>query len=196
MMFPPDLREWFPQNHLANFIVDIVENLTLTRFKVNTRGTGSEQYPPAMMLALLVYCYAVGIFGSRRIEQATYTDVAVRYICGGRAHPDYSVICAFRRENKEVFEEAFVKVLGAAQEMGPLKKVGNISVDGRKIKANASKHQAVSYDYAKKLIEKLKEEVKELTEKAEEADSRPLEAGMTIPGEIGLREIRDGSEGN
>ncbi|MDR1469421.1 MAG: transposase, partial [Spirochaetaceae bacterium] len=85
MLFPPDLRDWLPADHLAYFIVDIVEKLNLTRFKVNNRGTGSEQYPPEMMPALLIYCYATGTFGSRRIEQATYTDVAARYICGGVA---------------------------------------------------------------------------------------------------------------
>ena len=78
MFFPPDLREWLPQNHLVYFIVDIIERLEVSRFKVNSRGSGSEQYPPAMMLALLVYCYIKGVFGSRRIEEATYTDVAVR----------------------------------------------------------------------------------------------------------------------
>ncbi|MDR1931057.1 MAG: transposase, partial [Treponema sp.] len=101
-----------------------------------------------MMLELLVYCYITGTFSSRRIQQATYTDVAVRYICGGKAHPEFSVICAFRRENREAFKEAFIKVLGIAQETGHLKKLGNISVDGTKIKANASKHKAVSYEYA------------------------------------------------
>jgi transposase len=75
MMFPPDLREWLPENHLAYFIVDIIEQLDLSGFKVNNRGSGSEQYPPAMMLELLVYCYATGIFGSRRIQMATYTEV-------------------------------------------------------------------------------------------------------------------------
>jgi transposase len=90
MLFPPDLREWLPENHLVYFIVDIIGQLDISRFKVNSRGSGSEQYPPEMMLALLIYCYATGIFGSRRIEAATYTDVAVRYICGGKAHPDYS----------------------------------------------------------------------------------------------------------
>ncbi|MDR1902906.1 MAG: hypothetical protein LBQ88_11570, partial [Treponema sp.] len=77
MFFPPDLREWLPENHLAYFIVDIIERLDLQRFKLNRRGSGDEQYPPAMMLELLVYCYIIGIFSSRRIQQATYTDVAV-----------------------------------------------------------------------------------------------------------------------
>ncbi|MDR1902435.1 MAG: transposase [Treponema sp.] len=109
---------------VVDFIVDIIERLDLQSFKINRRGSGDEQYPPAMMLELLVYCYITGTFSSRRIQQATYTDVAVRYICGGKAHPEFSVICAFRRENREAFKEAFIKVLGIAQETGHLKKLG------------------------------------------------------------------------
>ncbi|MDR1901992.1 MAG: transposase [Treponema sp.] len=157
---------------------------------INRRGTGDEQYPPVMMLELLVYCYITGTFGSRRIQQATYTDVAVRYICGGKAYPEFSVICAFRRENQEAFKEAFIKVLGIAQETGHLKKLGNISVDGTKIKTNAGKHKAVSYEYAKKQLEVLEGEVKELIAKAEEADSKPLEEGLPIAEEIGGRKGR------
>ncbi|MDR1902851.1 MAG: transposase [Treponema sp.] len=116
-------------------------------------GTGTKRtfgpiYPPAMMLELLVYCYITGTFSSRRIHEADGTDAAVRYICGGKAHPEFSVICAFRRENKQ----AFIKVLRIAQELGHLKRVGNISVDGTKIKADAGKHKAVSYEYAKKQL--------------------------------------------
>ncbi|MDR1902816.1 MAG: transposase, partial [Treponema sp.] len=83
-----------------------------------TKRTFGPIFPPEMMPELLVYCYIIGIFSSRRIHQATYTDVAVRYICGGKAHPEFSVICAFRRENQEAFKEAFIKVLGIAQETG------------------------------------------------------------------------------
>ncbi|GHV81338.1 hypothetical protein AGMMS49944_31290 [Spirochaetia bacterium] len=179
-----------PENHLVHFIIDAIGQLDISSFKVNQRGSGDEQYPPEMMLALLVYCYATGTFGSRRIEAETYTDVAVRYICGGRAHPDHSVICIFRTENKAAFEEAFVKVLAIAGEMGHLKKVGGISIDGTKIKANASKHKAVSYKHAKKMIGVLEEEVRQLVAKAEEADNKPLEDGLTIPEEIKRRQER------
>ena len=127
-----------------HFIIDAVETLDLKKFSVNNRGSGSAQYPPSMMLSLLVYCYATGRFSSREIEQASYYDVAVRYICGGDKHPDHDTICAFRLKNREVFKEAFVKVLMIAGELGYLKKVGGVSVDGTKIKANASKHSAVS----------------------------------------------------
>ncbi len=146
MLFPPDLRDWLPENHLAHFILDAVAMLPLQGFRVNLRGSGSDQYPPSMMLSLLIYCYPTGRMGSRQIEAATYTDVAVRYICGGSAHPDHDTICAFRRENGAVFEESFVKALAYAQELGVLKKRGGVSVDGTKVQANASKHAAVGKD--------------------------------------------------
>jgi hypothetical protein len=143
-----------------------------------------------MMLALLVYGYVTGRFGSRTIEAATYTDVAMRYICGGSAHPDHSVICAFGKDNKEVFEDAFTKILLLAQQMKKLKKVGSISLDGSKFRANASKHKAVSYKRAGEIIEVLKEEVHQLMLLAEKADEKALETGLSIPEEIKLRENR------
>ena len=190
MLFPVDMREWLPANHLVHFIIDAIQQIGVSGFKINRRGTGSEQYPPEMMLALLVYCYATGRFGSRTIEAATYTDVAIRYICGGEAHPDHSVICAFRKENKAIFEEAFTKILVLARQMKVLKKVGGISVDGTKIRANASKHKAVSYKRAEEIIVTLQEEVQELVRMAETADGQGLEAGMSIPEEIQRREDR------
>lgn len=193
MMFPPDLREWLPDDSMAHFIIDAVDMLDLKRFSVNNRGSGSAQYPPSMMLALLIYCYATGRFSSREIEQATYHDVAVRYICGGDKHPDHDTICAFRLKNRAAFKEAFVKVLLLARELGHLKKVGGISVDGTKIKANASKHSAVSYKRAGEMIEQLELEIEELTRKAEDADSAPLDDGLTLPDEIKRREDRKAS---
>jgi len=190
MLFPEDMRSWLPKNHLVHFIVDAVNQIEIRAFKVNKRGTGSEQYPPEMMLALLVYSYATGRFGSRTIEAATYTDVALRYICGGTAHPDHSVICAFRKDNKEAFEEAFTKILILAHQLKKLKKVGGISVDGTKMKANASKHKAVSYKRAGEIIAELEQEVQKLTQMAEEADGKGLEEGLLIPDEIQRREDR------
>jgi transposase len=184
------LREWIPEDHLVHFIIEAVEQLDVSVFKVNHSGSGSEQYPPGMMAMLLLYCYATGRMSSRVIEGATYSDVAVRYICGNTAHPDHTVICRFRTENREGFAELFTKVLVMAQEMGYLKQVGNISVDGTKVHANASKHSAVSYKRAVQMIEEAKKEVEELLKKAEAADSRPLEDGLTIPEEIKLREER------
>ena len=190
MLFPLDMRSWLPENHLVHFVVDAVRQIGIQNFKTNRRGTGDEQYPPEMMLTLLVYSYVTGRFGSRTIEAATYTDVAIRYICGGSAHPDHSVICAFRKDNKEAFEEAFTKILVLARQMKKLKKVGGISVDGSKVKANASKHKAVSYKRAVEIIAEMEEEVQKLVKMAEEADWKGLEEGLNIPDEIKRREDR------
>jgi len=189
MLMPPDLRDWLPANHIARFIVALVEQFDLSSFKVNRRGSGDAQYPPSMLAALLIYCYATGRFSSRRIEEATYSDVAVRFISAD-THPDHDTICTFRRVNGRAFRELFVKVLAVAGQSGLVKQVGGISVDGSKIKANASKHSAVSYKRAGKLIEQLTLEIEELTRKAEEADSTPLEDGLTVPEEITRREQR------
>jgi len=190
MMFPVDMREWLPEDHLVHFIVDAVNQINISGFKVNKRGSGSEQFPPEMMLSLLIYSYVTGRFGSRTIEAATYTDVALRYICADTVHPDHSVICAFRKDNKELFEETFTKVLLLARQMKKLKKVGGISVDGTKERANASKHKAVSYRRAGEIIEELRGEVEELVKMAEDADGRGLEEGLKIPEEIKRREDR------
>jgi|SRR5438093_1551343 len=190
LLLPPNLKDWVPANHLCLFIVDAVEELDLHQVKVNERGSGSEQYPPRMLLSLLIYSYATGVFGSRRIEQSTYESVPVRVLCAD-THPDHDTICTFRRENKELVSEAFVKVLEMAQNLKFLK-VGQITVavDGTKVLANASKHWAVSYQRAGELIEQLEREVTQLLSKAEQADSTPLEEGLTIPEEIVRRQER------
>jgi len=190
LMLPPDLREWVPAGHLAHFILDAVEEMNLRQVRVNERGTGSEQYPPRMLLALLLYCYATGVFGSRRIEQATWDSVPVRMICGD-THPDHDTICTFRRENKALLAETFVRVLELAQALKFLQ-VGQITVavDGTKVLANASKHAAVSYEHAGKTISQLELEVKALLAKAEQSDSTPLEEGLTIPQEVQRRQER------
>jgi transposase len=103
LLFPADLRDWLPENHLVHFIIEAVEQLGAGAFKVNNSGSGSEQYPPEMMAMLLPYCYATGRMSSRVIEAATYNDVAVIYICGNIAHPYHRVICRFRTENREGF---------------------------------------------------------------------------------------------
>jgi len=190
MLFPVDMRDWLPEDHLVYFVIDAIEQISVRGFKVNQRGSGSEQYPPEMMLALLVYSYVTGRFGSRTIEAATYTDVAVRYICGGEAHPDHSVICAFRKDNREVFEETFTKILLLARQMKKLKGVGGGAADGSKFRANASKHKAVSYKRAVEIIEGLKDEVRQLVKLAEEADGKAEKPVLDIPGEIKRRKDR------
>lgn len=158
--------------------------------KVNHRGSGSEQYPPAMLLALLIYSYTSGVFSSRSIERATYDSVATRVLCGD-THPDHDTICAFRRENRELLEEAFSSVLEMAARVGVMK-VGNVTVaiDGTKILANASKHAAASYEKAGEAMRELDLEIAGLLKKAEDADSTPLEDGLSVSGEVARREER------
>jgi transposase len=188
MFLPCDLREWVPADHLVHFILDAVDQIPTGHFRVNHRGTGSEQYPPTMMLTLLIYCYATGRFGSRTIEAATHSDVAVRYLCANH-HPDHDSICTFRRENQAAFQAAFVTVLQLAHHLR-LTRVGTVSVDGTKIQANASKHAAVSYQRAGELITQLELEVQELTARAEAADTREAKATLDIPAELQRREQR------
>ena len=116
MFLPCDLREWVPSDHIVDFILDAVEQIATEHFHVNHRGTGSEQYPPGLMLALLIYCYATGRFGSRTIEAATYSDVAVRYLCAN-CPPDHDSICRFRVANQGAFRAAFVSVLQLVQQL-------------------------------------------------------------------------------
>lgn len=190
MLLPPDLRDWLPEDHLVHFILEVVQSMAISGFSVNVRGTGSKQYPPAMLLALLVYCYCTGRFSSRVIEQASYFDVAVRYICAS-THPDHDTICTFRRINRKAFEKFFVHVLEVAAQSGVLKKVGTVSVDGTKIHANASKHSAVSYERAQQMLEQLEDEVAALTEKAEQCDhSEQGDCAFNLPDEIGRRQER------
>jgi len=188
MFLPCDLREWVPEGHVVHFILDAVEQISTGHFRVNHRGSGSEQYPPGMMLALLIYCYATGRFGSRTIEAATYSDVAVRYLCANH-HPDHASICTFRTANKAAFEAAFVTVLQMAHHL-KLTKLGTVSVDGTKIQANASKHAAVSYARAGEMIAQLELEVKELTERAQQAEAQEEKDALDIPAEITRREDR------
>jgi transposase len=190
MLLPPSLQDWLPAGHLAHFVVETVAVLPLQGFRVNTRGTGSPQFPPSMMAELLIYNYATGRMSSRQIEKATYEDVPSRYICGGDAHPDHDTICAFRRENAALFQECFVKVLEYAYEMGVLKKRGGASVDGTKIGANASKHAAVSYGRATEMIAELKGEVQTLMALAEQADREARPEVLKVPEEIARREKR------
>src|SRR5580658_550422 len=190
LILPPNLRDWVPAGHLAHFILDAVQEMDLRQIKVNERGTGSEQSPPRMLLALLLYCYATGVFSSRRIQQATCDSVPVRMICAD-THPDHDTICTFRRENKGPVQGDFVRVVEAAEAVEFLQ-VGQITVavDGTKVMAHASKHAAVSYQHAGKTIEQLDLEVKELLVKAEQADSTPLQDGLSIPAEIIRRQER------
>jgi transposase len=190
LLLPPSLRDWVPADHLVHFILDAVDALDLRQVQINTRGTGSEQYPPAMLLGLLIYSYATGTFSSRRIEQSTYDSVPVRLLTAD-THPDHDTLCTFRRENKDLLTESFVRVLQLAQQL-KLLQFGQLTVaaDGTKVLAHASKHSAVSYQRAEEMIEQLEAEVKQLLAKAEQADATPLHDGLSIPEEITRRQER------
>ncbi|MEI7902789.1 MAG: IS1182 family transposase [bacterium] len=190
MLLPPDLRDWVSPDHMVHFIMDAVNALDLSRACSNQRGTGSAQYPPSMMLGLLIYCYATGTFSSRRIETLTFDCVPVRYLSGD-THPDHDTICKFRRENKDLLSDAFHQVLELAARAHVLQ-VGDITVaiDGTKILANASKHSAVSYGHAVEQMQLASEQISQLLAKAEDADSTPLQDGLSVPEEIKRREDR------
>lgn len=185
-LLPPDLRDWVPDDDLAHFVAAAVEHVPLDRFTFNARGTGSAQYHPRMMLALLVYCYATGIFSSRRIERATHLNVAVRHLTAD-THPDHDTIAKFRRENAEAVREMFLRVLQLAAEMRVLR-LGTVSVDGTKIDANASKHRSVSYARACELREQLELEVAHLMEQAEQADQSDEQVVGSLQGELADRQ--------
>ncbi len=185
-LLPPDLRDWLPEDDLAHFVVEAVDRVPLNRFKVNVRGTGSEQYHPHTMLSLLIYCYANGMFSSRRIERASYRDIGVRYITAN-CHPDHDTICRFRRENLAAISESFVQVLLLAREL-KLLRVGTVSVDGTKIDANASKHRGVRYDRAQALRSQLQGEIEVLLEQAERSDAEEEVDPQRLPEELKRRE--------
>lgn len=185
MLLPPDLRDWVAEDDLVHFIIEAVERLPLTTFAINHKGSGDAQFPPRMMLALLIYCYANGIFGSRRIERATRRDVAVRYLCAG-THPDHDTICAFRRNNIEALAAAFVEVLELAREL-KLLKLGCVSLDGTHIKASASKDKNVTYQRACELREQLRLDVGELLAQAERSDREDTDP-QKLPDDIARRE--------
>ena len=185
-LLPPDIRDWVPEDDLAHFVLEAVERVPMSAFQVNERGTGSAQYHPRMMLALLIYCYANGIFGSRRIERATHRDLGVRYVAGN-CHPDHDTICAFRRRNFEAVSEAFLQVLLMAREL-KLLKVGTVSVDGTKLRANASKRNSIRHDRAVELSEQLRGEIDGLLGEAERADAEDAPDPQVLPEELKRRE--------
>ena len=187
-LLPPSVDEWLPEKHLARFIVEVIDGLDLGRMSGAYRGSGSASYHPRMLLGLLVYGYATGAFSSRKLERATYDSVAFRFIAAND-HPDHDTIATFRRRFLKDIEKLFVAVLQLAREMGVLK-MGTIGLDGTKIHANASRHSALSYEYAGKIEAQLKAEVADLLAKAEAADAADVPDGMSIPDELARREER------
>lgn len=187
LLLAPDLRDWVGEDDLVHFIVEAVERVDIGTFKVNWRGHGKAQYHPRMMLALLIYCYANGIFSSRRIERATHRDVAVRFIAAD-THPDHDTIATFRRENLDAFTLAFAQVLLMAREL-KLLRLGMVSIDGTKVDANASKIKSVRYDRAQALRAKLASDIAALTAAAETADVEDAADPQALPAEISRRAV-------
>ena len=188
-LLPPSLDEWLPEQHLARFVVEVIDGLDLSAMVTSYRGSGSAGYHPALLLGLLVYGYATGVFSSRKLERATYDSVAFRFIAAND-HPDHDTIATFRRRFLKEIEALFVRVLEVAREMGLLK-LGTVALDGTKIHANASRHSALSYEHATKIETQLKAEVAELLARAETADQSEVALdGMSIPEELARREAR------
>ena len=187
-LMPPSLEDWLNQDHLARFIVEVIDGLDLSNLVRHYAGRGSKAHHPATLLAILVYGYATGTFSSRKLERATYDSVAFRYIAAG-THPDHDTLATFRRRFLRGIEALFVQVLELAGEMKVLK-LGTVCLDGTKIHANASRHRALSYGHIEKLEARLKTEVQELLALAEQADKADVPDGMSLPEELKRREDR------
>jgi transposase len=187
ILFPLAVNDYIPDNHLAKFIVRLVDRLDLSNFTSNYSGRGEDAYHPSVLLSLLLYSYIVGIFSSRDMERSTYDSIAVMYICNNE-HPDHTTISEFRRKCLPELEGYFFQILEFASEAG-IERIGNIYCDGSKVKANASKHKAYSYERAKAIKESLEKEIKILMAKGQNAeDSGNLILPETqIPEEIARR---------
>ncbi|WP_309399568.1 transposase, partial [Cerasicoccus maritimus] len=178
------MRDWVAEDDPVHFILEAVDRVDLSAFKVKRTRAGKSQYPPRMLLALLIYSYSHGLFGSRRIERATYRDVCVRYLTGD-THPDHDTICAFRRENHAAFTACFLEVLLLAREL-KLFKLGTVAIDGTHLRANASKDRNVTYERAQQLETRLSADIAALCARAEQADN--TEVDERLPAEIARRQ--------
>jgi len=187
-LLPPSVSDWLNEDHLARFVVEVIDQLDLSNLTRRYVGCGSKAHHPATLLAILVYGYATGVFSSRRLERATYDSVAFRYIAAN-THPDHDTLATFRRRFLDELAQLFVQVLELAKEM-KLLKLGNVCLDGTKIHANASRHSALSHGHIEKLEVQLKAEVQELLDLAESADQADIPDGVSLPEEIKRREDR------
>nr|MBC8425785.1 IS1182 family transposase [bacterium] len=196
LLLPPDMRDWLPEGHLALFILDVVAVLDLSAiYRVyEQERSGRPAYHPSMMVALLLYAYCTGKPSSRKIERATYEDVAYRVITADQ-HPDHDTIAAFRKRHLQAVAGLFLQVLVLCQKAG-LVKLGHVSLDGTKVKANASKHKAMSYGRMGETEKRLEEEVARLlaaatsTDDAEDAEYGRGRRGDELPAELRRRETR------
>ena len=196
LLLPPSLRDWLPEKHLAYFVGDVVDNLDLTAMDAvyGTEKRGQPPYDPQMMTKVLVYGYCVGVFSSRRIQRRLAEDIAFKVLAAGN-EPNFRTISDFRKIHLKALEGLFEQVLKIALEAGAMK-LGRVALDGTKMKANASKHKAMSYDRMKEKEQQLRDEVKQLLEQAEAADAAEdgqygkNRRGDELPEELQRRESR------
>jgi len=196
-LLPPSLSDWLPEEHLAYFISEVVSVLDLSGFYAHHEESdprGNQPFDPAMMLKVLIYAYASGTFSSRRIAKKLVEDVAFRVLSAGN-FPEHRTICDFRKDNLNEFIDLFKQVVQIAKSSG-LVKLGRIAIDGTKLKANASRHKAMSYDRMKTEEERLEKEIADLIRQAEQTDRKedqeygPENRGDELPEELRRREGR------
>lgn len=195
-LLPPSLREWLPEDHLSYFVSDLIDQLDLSQIEQHYEGEerGYPPYHPRMMTKVLVYGYCVGVFSSRRLEKRLSEDIAFRVLAAGN-EPDFRTISEFRRIHLKALEGLFVQVLQLALKLGAMK-LGRVAIDGTKIKANASKHKAMSYERMLREEQRLREEVKQLLAEAEQTDKDEDKRygrnrrGDALRAELGRREER------
>ena len=196
-LLPPSLQDWLPESHLARFIAELVPGLDLSKiygFYGRRDGRGKAAYHPVMMVRVLVYGYCVGVMSSRRVERASYDDIAFRYLCADQ-HPDHDTIAAFRQQHLPVLAQLFTQNLQLCNKAG-LVKLGHVAIDGTKVQANASKHKAMSYDRMEEKEKQLKAEVEKLLAQAAETDAAEDalygkgNRGDELTGELARRESR------
>ena len=197
LLFPPSLHDWLPEGHLARFLVDVVAALDLSAIYASYDagdGRGQSAYAPEMMLRVLLYGYATGVYSSRKIERRTYEDVAFRYLSAD-AHPDHDTFAEFRKRHLDALAGLFTQALLLCEKAG-LVKLGHVAIDGTKIKANASKHKAQSYQRMGETEQRLKAEIDALLQQAEDVDAAEDaqygkgRRGDELPAELARRESR------
>jgi len=197
LLFPPSLHDWLPAGHLARFLVDVVSALDLSSIYKSYEekdGRGQAAYAPEMMIRLLLYGYATGVYSSRKIQRRTYEEVAFRYLSGDQ-HPDHATIAEFRKRHLDALSGLFTQALLLCAEAG-LVKLGHVAIDGTKIKANASKHKAMSYKRMNESEARLKQEIDALLAGAEKIDAEEDaqlgkdRQGDELPDELQRRESR------
>ena len=197
LLFPPSLHDWLPEGHLARFLLDVVSALDLSAIYKSYQdkdGRGQAAYAPEMMVRLLLYGYAKGVYSSRKIQTRTFEDVAFRFLSGDQ-HPDHATIAEFRKRHLDALSGLFTQALLLCSEAG-LVKLGHVSIDGTKIKANASKHKAMSYKHMNETEARLKQEIDALLAEAEKTDAEEDaqygkgKHGDELPAELQRRESR------